>query len=71
MTEKQKKQQKIYDEFKDEEYRSYKEFHRMILQDDGNPSLRKTVFRMPGYRQILADNQLQEYEIKYEPKKQG
>ena len=43
----------------------------MILQDDGNPSLRKTVFRMPGYRQILADNQLAEYEIKYEPKKQG
>ena len=33
--------------------------------------MRKTVFRMPGYRQILADDQLAEYEIKYEPKEAG
>ena len=63
LTAKEKKALAVYDAFKEQEYRTYKEHHRVILNDDGNPTLRKTVFRMPGYRQILADDELEEYEI--------
>ena len=50
MTESQMKKQKMYDEFKAIEHENYKSFHRNILQDDGVPQLKKTTFRMPGYR---------------------
>ena len=33
----------------------YKECHRAALNDDGIPKLKKTSFRMPGYRQILSE----------------
>ena len=56
MTEKQKRQQKQYEKFKAQEQQNYKEFHRNILRDDGIPKLKKTTFRMPGYRKILSDN---------------
>lgn len=33
-----------------------------MLNDDGGPTLRKTAFRMPGYRKVLG-KKLIEYEI--------
>lgn len=48
--------------FKQIEYTIYKDFHRSVLKDDGNPTLRKTAFRMPGYRKVFK-GQLKEYEI--------
>ena len=53
MTKEQKQMQEQYDKFKEIEYKSYKSFHRKILNDDGIPKIKKTTFRMPGYRQIL------------------
>ena len=55
--------QKIYDEFKAVEHENYKSFHRNILRDDGVPKLKKTTFRMPGYRQILSDSDEKDYTI--------
>ena len=37
--------------------------HRNILRDDGIPRLKKTTFRMPGYRQILSDKKEVAYTI--------
>ena len=31
----------------------YKHLHRTVLLDDGDPNLKKTAFRMPGYRQVM------------------
>ena len=55
--------QAMYDNFKDVEYRIYKSFHRNILNDDGIPKIKKTTFRMPGYRQILAEGNEADYTI--------
>ena len=44
-----------YEQFKEAEYNVYKSFHRVILNDDGLPNIKKTTFKMPGYRQILSD----------------
>jgi hypothetical protein len=33
-----------------------------VLNDDGGPTLRKTAFRMPGYRKVLGKKML-DYEI--------
>lgn len=47
--------------FKQFEYECYKEIHKTVLGDDGNPTLKKTGFRMPGYRKIIT--QEEQYEI--------
>lgn len=54
-TKEQQIEQDKYDKFKEAEYNSYKSFHRNILNDDGMPKIKKTSFRMPGYRQILSE----------------
>ena len=41
----------------------YKSFHRHILNDDGIPKIKKTTFKMPGYRQILSDEDEDDYVI--------
>ena len=52
-----------YDKFKEAEYNIYKDFHRVVLDDDGIPDLKKTTFRMPGYRRILSDKEVTDYTI--------
>lgn len=48
--------------YKVQEYNIYKQFHKLVLNDDGCPTLRKTAFRMPGYRKVLGEK-IMEYEI--------
>ena len=62
-TEKQKLDQELYNKFKLFEYETYKEIHRVVLADDGNPKLKKTAFSMPGYRKIMGERGLAQYEI--------
>ena len=52
-----------YEKFKEIEYEIYKDFHRLVLKDDGIPELKKTTFRMPGYRRILSDKEVTDYTI--------
>ena len=52
-----------YDKFKAGEYSIYKEFHKAILVDEGIPSLKKTSFSIPGYRQILSNKEKEMYTI--------
>lgn len=61
-TPKQKKEFEKYESFKANEYEIYKSFHSAVLNDDGNPQLKKTGFKMPGYRTVLV-KKLDEYEI--------
>ena len=63
ITESQKEEISRYKKFKQCEYEVYKKLHRDILKDDGVPKLKKTTFRMPGYRQILSDAEIDEYSI--------
>lgn len=51
-----------YENYKAVEYDIYKDFHRAVLNDDGVPLLKKTAFRMPGYRKVLGGKS-KEYEI--------
>jgi len=37
--------------------------HRVVLNDTGIPTIKKTAFRMPGYRKVMADNSMEEYSI--------
>lgn len=59
---KEKKQYEFYEKFKANEYEIYKTFHSAVLNDDGNPKLKKTGFKIPGYRTVLGQK-LDEYEI--------
>jgi hypothetical protein len=52
----------MYDGYKIAEYAMYKDFHRIVLNDDGCPALKKSAFRMPGYRKVLGKDE-REYEI--------
>ncbi len=61
-TDKQKKKFELYESFKANEYEIYKGFHSIVLNDDGDPKLKKTGFKMPGYRTVLG-KKLDEYEI--------
>ena len=61
-TAKQKKEYEFYESFKENEYEIYKGFHSAVLNDDGNPKLKKTGFKVPGYRTVLG-KKLDEYEI--------
>jgi len=63
MTPAQKFEQERYDSFKEGECEIYKSYHRHILKDDGIAKMKKTSFRMPGYRQILNDKKEEEYTI--------
>jgi hypothetical protein len=51
-----------HEKWKIVEYDNYKDFHKVVLNDDGAPQLKKTAFRMPGYRKILGKKMV-EYEI--------
>ncbi len=63
LTEKEKEQLAQLDNFKKTEYDVYKEIHKVVLSDDGNPILKKSAFKMPGYRQIIGKRILNEFEI--------
>ena len=54
-TEQEIKDTALYRKYKDFEYETYKEIHKIVLADDGNPRLKKTAFRMTGYRKVLGD----------------
>lgn len=56
------KEKEIYYKFKEFEYETYKAIHKIVLADNGNPKLKKTAFRMPGYRKVLQGVD-KEYEI--------
>lgn len=66
MSKEQKAELERYESFKAVEYDSYKKFHRAVLNDDGIPRIKKTTFRMPGYRQILDYDQEEGYVINNE-----
>lgn len=51
-----------YEKYRAVEYDIYKDFHRGVLNDDGVPKLKKTAFKMPGYRKVLGGKS-KEYEI--------
>ena len=51
-----------HEKYKTVEYEIYKDFHRIVLNDDGIPLIKKTAFRMPGYRKVFGGKQ-REYEI--------
>jgi hypothetical protein len=53
LTEEEKKSLKSYNDFKSFEEKTYKEFHSLVLTDDGFPNLKKTAFKMPGYRRVV------------------
>ena len=53
-----------HEKYKRSEYQIYKDFHRIVLNDDGTPHLKKSAFKMPGYRKVLG-KKLVEYEIDY------
>jgi len=38
------------------EYSVYKTLHGTVMTDDGLPTLKKSAFRMPGYRAISKQN---------------
>ena len=53
-----------FQKFKANEYEVYRELHKVVLRDDGQPTLKKTAFSMPGYRKVIQEkNTLNEYEI--------
>ena len=45
----------MYDKFKVLEFNTYKDIHKEVLLDDGLSKLKKTGFRMPGYRKIICN----------------
>lgn len=52
----------LHDRFKDNEYQIYKERHAVVLNDLGVSNLKKSAFRMPGYKRVVGDT-MNEYEI--------
>jgi hypothetical protein len=52
----------MYNDYKQGEYAIYKDFHKKVLNDDGCPTLKKSAFRMPGYRKVLGKH-VQEHVI--------
>ncbi len=43
-SQKQLIQYELHDKFKMKEYELYKDFHRIVLNDDGGPTLKKSAF---------------------------
>ena len=62
MTDLEKLKHSWYDKYKEKEYNIYKEFHKVVLNDFGEPKYKKTAFRMPGYRKIIGNKDF-EYTI--------
>ena len=62
-TPEEQKEIKQFEQFKSHEQSVYKDLHSHILSDDGLPSLKKSAFKMPGYRAVAKD--LEEGEIKH------
>lgn len=50
LSEQEQRELDRFDKFKKAEYDFYKSLHKKILNDDGFPKIKKTSFRMPGYR---------------------
>ena len=38
------------------EYDIYKSFHRVVMDDEGVPTLKKRAYEMPGYKRIMDDD---------------
>ena len=62
LTESERIQYEWNSKFRVKEYEIYKGFHRVVLDDDGISTLKKTAFKLPGYRKVLG-NKMEEYEI--------
>lgn len=54
-----KEQTKNYKKF---EYATFKALHRVVLEDEGVPQLKKRGFLMPGYRKIMETGERDVYE---------
>jgi hypothetical protein len=52
----------LCEKFKLNEYGVYKSIHAIVLNDTGLSSLKKTAFKMPGYKKIIGVN-LDEHQI--------
>lgn len=63
LTKEELAEQERFKNFKHVEYQIYKDFHRIAVNDDGIPKIKKTSFRMPGYRQILSERKIEDYTI--------
>ena len=46
----------MYERFKANEYEIFKIMHGTVLNDNGNPTLKKTAFSLPGYRSVIIKN---------------
>jgi hypothetical protein len=53
-----KEQSKNYKKF---EYATFKALHRVVLEDEGVPKLKKRGFLMPGYRKIMETGERDVY----------
>ena len=42
----------MFERFKANEYEMFKKMHVVVLNDNGNPNLKKTGFSMPGYKKV-------------------
>ena len=42
----------MFERFKTNEYEIFKKMHVVVLNDNGNPNLKKTGFSMPGYKKV-------------------
>ena len=47
----------MYNNFKEHEKNCYKELHTIVLSDDGFPNLKKSAFKMPGYRRVMKNEE--------------
>ena len=43
------------------EYDVYKGFHRIVMEDEGIPTLKKRAFEMPGYKRVMDDDAQEVY----------
>lgn len=43
----------MFERFKKNEYEIFKQLHSVVLNDNGNPTIKKTAFSLPGYRRVL------------------
>lgn len=57
-------QLKKYQKFRKVESRIITNFHKKIIDDDGNPTLAKRQYGLKGYRQVLINKERSEYEMK-------
>lgn len=54
--------QQCVDRYKSFEYKAYKRLHRVVISDEGIPTLKKRAYKIPGYRKVLASDERVIYE---------